>query len=127
MTEKTEYLTSRLRNQSTEIGDRAEAEDLMNEAADHLEALARDRDLTAAENKELLEENMKLEARLAALTTPQEDEWCREESCQHRHWGSGSMPTHRRGADCPEPEPAHEMFPGTTEALDALTIRKDTP
>ncbi|URC17686.1 hypothetical protein SEA_TARDUS_71 [Gordonia phage Tardus] len=29
------------------------------------------------------------------------DEWCKEESCRHRHWRSGAMPTHRRGADCP--------------------------
>lgn len=28
-------------------------------------------------------------------------EWCMEERCRHRHWRSGSMPTHRRGEDCP--------------------------
>lgn len=33
-------------------------------------------------------------------------EWCMEERCQHRHWRSGSMPTHRRGEDCPPT--AHE-------------------
>ncbi|MGH4000245.1 MAG: hypothetical protein ACRDTJ_22610 [Pseudonocardiaceae bacterium] len=31
------------------------------------------------------------------------DPWCREESCTWRHWRSGSMPTHRRGDDCPTP------------------------
>lgn len=41
-----------------------------------------------------------LEAELAARQ-PSEDEWCREESCVHRHWRSGGMPTHRRGDDCP--------------------------
>lgn len=40
MTEKAEDLIARLRNQSTEIGDRADVEDLMNEAADRLAALA---------------------------------------------------------------------------------------
>lgn len=29
------------------------------------------------------------------------DPWCRSEDCQHRHWRSGLMPTHRRGQDCP--------------------------
>lgn len=33
-------------------------------------------------------------------TEPQ-DEWCREETCRYRHWRSGSMPTHKRGSDCP--------------------------
>jgi hypothetical protein len=28
-------------------------------------------------------------------------EWCRSEKCQWRHWRSGSVPTHKRGADCP--------------------------
>lgn len=28
-------------------------------------------------------------------------EWCYSENCRHRHWRSGSMPTHRLGADCP--------------------------
>lgn len=30
------------------------------------------------------------------------DTYCHDEHCQHRHWTSGSMPTHRRGTDCPE-------------------------
>lgn len=30
------------------------------------------------------------------------DLWCRSEDCRHRYWRSGSMPTHRLGADCPE-------------------------
>lgn len=46
--------------------------DRIDAIADRLAALGRDRDLTAAENRDLLDENMKLEARLAALTTPQE-------------------------------------------------------
>jgi hypothetical protein len=41
----------------------------------------------------------------AALAQPATDEggdeWCRREDCRHRHWRSGSMPTHRRGTDCP--------------------------
>lgn len=32
--------------------------------------------------------------------------WCYEESCAHRHWRSGSMPTHRRGTSCPTPASA---------------------
>lgn len=31
------------------------------------------------------------------------DPWCRDESCRHRTWRSGTMPTHRRGDDCPAP------------------------
>lgn len=31
------------------------------------------------------------------------DCWCREEACRYRHWHSGSMPTHRRGTECPPP------------------------
>ena len=30
------------------------------------------------------------------------DEWCHEESCRYRRWRSGSIPTHKRGGDCPE-------------------------
>lgn len=40
-----------------------------------------------------------------AVASDQEDPWCREERCRHRHWRSGSMPTHRRGADCPPTTP----------------------
>jgi hypothetical protein len=51
--------------------------------------------------------------------TPEPDEWCMDEKCDHRHWRSGSMPTHKRGAQCPlittpEPEPSDE--PPTREA-----------
>lgn len=35
------------------------------------------------------------------------DEWCREESCQYRHWRSGGMPTHRRGTGCPAESEDH--------------------
>ena len=37
-------------------------------------------------------------------TRPAPDPWCREESCRHRHWRSGDMPTHRRGEGCPAPD-----------------------
>ena len=40
----------------------------------------------------------------SAAGVSETDEWCREESCQYRHWRSGSMPTHRRGAGCPQPK-----------------------
>lgn len=40
-----------------------------------------------------------------SVSLPAEDEWCREESCQYRHWRSGSMPTHKRGAGCPSRVP----------------------
>lgn len=33
-----------------------------------------------------------------------ESSWCMREDCRHRNWRSGSMPTHRRGDDCPEDE-----------------------
>lgn len=36
-----------------------------------------------------------------ALDREPEDEWCREENCQYRHWVSGDMPTHKRGSTCP--------------------------
>ena len=39
--------------------------------------------------------------RLWSLLDVQGDGWCRDESCRHRHWRSGDMPTHRRGEDCP--------------------------
>jgi hypothetical protein len=35
------------------------------------------------------------------------DEYCRAEDCEHRHWRSGPMPTHRIGATCP-PQPQHQ-------------------
>lgn len=38
--------------------------------------------------------------RLSNVVEPA-DEWCREESCRYRHWRSGSMPTHKRGSECP--------------------------
>lgn len=47
-------------------------------------------------------------ALIAALRTPppEPDEWCREESCEYRHWRSGAIPTHKRfGSQCPAPAP----------------------
>ena len=38
-----------------------------------------------------------------AREEPIADEWCRKESCRYRHWRSGSMPTHKRGSECPPP------------------------
>lgn len=40
-----------------------------------------------------------------AICTPEPDPWCRREDCTWRHWRSGGVPTHRRGDDCPPPEP----------------------
>lgn len=36
-----------------------------------------------------------------ADSAPGDDGWCRREDCQYRNWRSGSMPTHRKGAGCP--------------------------
>lgn len=43
------------------------------------------------------------------------DPYCREEACQYRHWTSGTMPTHRRGAGCPEPQPGGSCATRTPE------------
>lgn len=34
-------------------------------------------------------------------TTDETDEWCMAKNCQWLHWRSGSLPTHRRGSECP--------------------------
>ena len=38
---------------------------------------------------------------MALVEQPEADPWCREENCEWRNWRSGSMPTHKRGRDCP--------------------------
>ncbi len=89
MTEKTEDLIAEMREYATTLraGDLPVGAALIERAAD----------------------------RLAALTTPQEDKWCREETCVHRHWRSGSMPTHRRGESCPKPFGNTEQLPTPQE------------
>lgn len=47
------------------------------------------------------------EARKRAQT--EVDDWCRSESCRYRDWRSGSVPTHRLGADCPAPAAASQV------------------
>jgi hypothetical protein len=75
-----------------------------------------------------------IESKAVPVEPQRADEWCREESCQHRHWRSGSMPTHKRGRDCPEPQQkeGHTYFdtlrdldPGgtMTEIIDASEAR----
>lgn len=54
-------------------------------------------------------------------TEPATDPWCREESCEHRHWRSGSMPTHKRGASCPAPTEPEGLLPLAPEFEDMLT------
>lgn len=44
-----------------------------------------------------------LESLLALVPEPAGSPWCYAEDC--RYWRSGSMPTHERGAHCPEPTP----------------------
>lgn len=57
-------------------------------------------------HRRLREVTAALDSLLALVPEPAED-GCMEESCRYRHWRSGSMPTHTRGADCPPlvPEP----------------------
>lgn len=49
--------------------------------------------------------------------------WCREESCVHRHWRSGGMPTHRRGDDCPTLGNHAPVLPSSTVDEDAREFR----
>lgn len=44
----------------------------------------------------------------AAERPDEGDDWCRDENCTWRNWRSGSMPTHRRGKDCPAPVPVSD-------------------
>lgn len=63
-------------------------------------------------------------AALAALSRPVPDDtdpWCREESCEYRHWTSGDMPTHKRGSTCPAPAPVVPVTEGVD--LEAIEVR----